>query len=363
MTRRRAIRPGVGVVVLLCALLSACGSGSGSQSLSPPPSVNPCPGQGSFAWNGGYDALTVRFPAIPLGESPPYYDPSTLPQNFSGTILRPSDQAGSPGRRPAVVLQHGHNGSQCGLWYLARALAGAGYVALVYTQPYDAIPDTIGVDDDAIVSAIDFLGSPQNPYSQYTNPSLIGLVGYSEGSIAVSYSQDLPEASNVDAIVALDNLKHWQSGDPGAAGQSCIPPELYPVTPRVPALGLAMDAVCPYQPANDGPDIKESGWTWWRSNGVPAMELVMRGFAHETFADGTKGGTSAQLQNVAYFVEAWFQRWLNGDYSADSRLLACSVHGQGTAGLLSQTFLSGAYLTEAQADTDDYAADLAQRCN
>lgn len=352
-----------------CTLPAACGGGGGSAGSSPPPPAppppyNPCPDRGNFSWEGGYDAAAVTFPSVPLGEPAPFYDQSNLPPSFDGTILRPADTGAYPGARPAVILQHGLNGSQCSLWYMARALAGAGYVTLVYTQPDNTIPDVIGVDFDAIVSAIDFLGSPQNPYAAETDAADIGLVGHSAGSSAVSYAQNLPEAADVKAIAALDNLKHWLEGDPGAAEQGCIPPEQYPVTARVPALGFAMDAVCPFNPNNDGTDIKEAGWSWWRGNTVPATELVMRGYTHLTFVDDPQsGGSSAQLETLAYFVEAWFDRWLNGNYSADQRLLACSVDGQNTADLLSQTFLSGVFLTEAGVNTVDYASALAGRCN
>ncbi|MGH8428070.1 MAG: dienelactone hydrolase family protein [Gammaproteobacteria bacterium] len=363
--KNTAIAAGLGFI---CTLLCACSSGGSPSSSppSPPPpppqAYNPCPDQGNFPWQGPFYAQAVTFPSIPLGETPPLYDPSTLPPDFSGTILRPADIQTYPGPRPAVVLQHGHNGNQCNLWYMARALAGAGYVAIVYTQPYNVIPDTLGVDFDAVVSAIDFLGSAQNPFYRYTNPAVIGIVGFSEGSTAASYVPNLPEAYAVHAVAALDNLKHWIGGDAGAAGQGCEPPEQYPTTPLVPALGFAMDEVCPDNPQNDGADIKETGWNWWRDNQIPSVELVMRGYAHATFGDGTYGGSSEQLQTLAYFVEAWFDRWLNDDFDADQQVLACTVNGQNTSGLLSQAFLSGAYLTEANIDTSDYATYLTQNC-
>lgn len=341
--------------------LAGCGGGSSSAPQSS--TYNPCPDRGNFSWEGSYVAEPVTFPSIPLGETPPFYDPSNLPSGFSGTILRPADTKSYPGPRPAIVLQHGHNGTQCGLWYMARALAGDGYVTITYTQPYNEIPATEGVDFDAVVSAIDFLGSQANPYYSHTDPANIGVVGYSEGSSAASYVPQLPEAYAVHAAVALDNLKHWLAGDSGAAGQGCVPPTQYPVAPTVPTLGFAMDFVCPDNPNSDAADIKEAGWSWWQQNGLPSIELVMRGYTHDTFTDGQQdGGTSEQLRTLAYFVEAWFDRWLNGNYDADQSLLACSVNGQATVNLLSENFLSGAYLDEAGVDTSDYATYLGQNC-
>ncbi|HEX5314177.1 MAG TPA: hypothetical protein VFX38_04605, partial [Gammaproteobacteria bacterium] len=74
------------------------------------------------------------------------------------------------------------------------------------------------------------------------------------------------------------------------------------------------------------------------------------------------GGSSRQLQTIAWFVEAWFDRWLNDDLSANQRLLACTVNGESTAGLLSDNFLSGVYLPDASVDTSDYKSYLGQHC-
>ena len=58
----------------------------------------------------------------------------------------------------------------------------------------------------------------------------------------------------------------------------------------------------------------------------------MAGYLHLDFA---VGGHEQQHRDLAYFVEAWFDRWLLGDPSAEDRLLADTVLGRPTASLLS----------------------------
>jgi dienelactone hydrolase len=271
---------------------------------------SPCATQPTFAWQGGSTAraVTVQAPGTPA---------------YQGTVLRP---AGKPGlrRRPAVVLMHGKGGSQCGLYWAARHLAGHGYVALVLTHD-GRLPG----HELAVRTGVRWLRSQ--------NVGRIGLAGHSQGSNAAMLAQDEP---GVRALVALDSLKAHATGDPAAA-VGCLPPPRRPITPTVPALGFAMDLPCVQRPTDTGPELKKTGHDLWRSAREPTMTLVMRGYAHSSF---TIRGTQRQLKDVGHFLLAWFDRYLRSDRRATDRLLAKRVNGRRTRTLLSTTYRSAAFL-------------------
>jgi hypothetical protein len=274
--------------------------------------------------------------------------------SYPGTILRPADTAAYPGARPVVVLQHGLGGNQCGQWWTAEDLAGHGYVTVVWSSPAGANQVEAFINaTDAMRSAIAFVRGPANPYAGYSDGSRIGLAGMSLGSVVTSFVQADPDPG-VLAAVALDTLRRWLTGDPGGAIGECLGDPGFEVTPRVPALGFAMDRPCTQKPDYAPPDLKQAGYLHWRARGIPTMELVMAGYQHTDFS---VGADEQQRRDLSYFVEAWFDRWLLGDPAAEDRLLADTVLGRPTASLLSTRFLSGAYLPP-RIDTSDYLAYL-----
>src|SRR5215216_3611470 len=179
---------------------------------------NPCPGVPGFDWQG---RSVVRQVTVQVGVGPAY----------EGTVLRPRRPLRRLGRMPAVVLMHGAGGSQCGLWWAARHLAGHGYVTLVITHDGNLIEHV-----QAVRTGVRWLRSPSNPFRDVTLRNRIGLAGHSQGSNASMLAQD---ESGVRALVALDSLKRFARGD-RAAAIGCGR-RRSPVTPRVPALGFAMD--------------------------------------------------------------------------------------------------------------------------
>jgi hypothetical protein len=280
--------------------------------------------------------------------------PVTIPPSYDGDLFRPADTKAYPGKRPAIALMHGRGGNKCALAWAARLLAAHGYVTLVWT-----VPGTAAASDPnppailATERAITFLRSPSNPYKHYIRRNNLGLAGHSLGATAVSYVQGISKP--VQAIVALDNLKKFTYGDPATA-LGCAPAMSHPGTPRVPALGLAMDQPCASDAAKTD---KQYGFRTWREAKLPTMELVMRGFAHTDFS---RSGSDAKLQRVAYYLLAWFDRWLQGDQSQCARLLSSQPLGipiaqmlsarQALVGQPSTAFHSGAYLP-GTIDTDD----------
>ena len=201
-------------------------------------------------------------------------------QPLTGTVFWPQQEKKS--LLPAVVLLHGSGATQCDLFSLAGLLAKNGYVTLTLNQPDNrtASSETSGVE--ALYSALAFLKSPANPAP--TQSDEVALVGHSEGAGVVSMAQGLPGFEAVRAIVALDNLRHWLTGDPGSAVRSCDKKRAGEVTPRVPALGFAKDGPCTAT-GDTTPEVKLSGWEWWRRNGVASVELVPTGYEHLTFTD------------------------------------------------------------------------------
>jgi hypothetical protein len=294
--------------------------------------ADPCPGVQGYDWQGRSVARQV---AVQVAEGPAY----------GGTVLRPRRRP--RGRVPGVVLMHGAGGSQCGLWWAARHLAGHGYVTLVLTHD-----GNLAGHEQAVRTGVRWLRSPSNPFRALTLRNRIGLAGHSQGSNASMLAQDEP---GVRALVALDSLKRFARGDRAAAigcGRRRTP-----VTPLVPALGFAMDGPCANRPDLIVPDLKKTGHSLWRAAGRPTMTLVMRGTEHSSF---TSRGTEEQLRGVGHFLLAWLDRYLERDRPATKRLLARRVAGDPTRRLLSTTFRSAAYLP-GRIDCQDYASCLRAR--
>jgi hypothetical protein len=287
------------------------------------------------------------------------------PGQFSGVVFgpEPPDQI-APGssRLPVVSLQHGagdNDSTICALSWAAKYLAGHGYITEIHQAPKppneSLEPQTInGIR--ATASAVEFMRSPQNPYAAITDTERIGAGGSSMGSIVVSYIQGNPPPSDaisaqagldlsdldVDTIIAYDNLRRWLRGDPGGARSECVGETEFEVIPRVPALGFAMDELCPQQVGSPlDPKTKQPGWSWWRESGIPSMSLVMRGFGHTDF---TQTGDEEQRIKLAHYTRLWFDRWLKDSPELESDLLAPTVNGEPTVDILSQQFSSAACL-------------------
>jgi hypothetical protein len=275
---------------------------------------------------------------------------------YAATILRPADTTTYPGVRPVALLQHGAGGNQCAQWWSAQHLAGHGYIALIWRSPPGA-NTTEGFRNavDAMRSALVFVRSSANPFGEFTDANRIGLLGHSLGSVVVSFVQQDGDPG-VRAIAALDTLRRWINGDPGGAVNECATAAVGEITPRVPALGFAMDAPCNSLPNVTPPDLKLAGYDRWREAGVPVMELVMAGYNHLAFASP---GSEQQHRELAHFIQAWFDRWVLGDEPAEDLLVADAVLGRPMHDLLSTRFLSGAYLPGLAIDSRDYAAFLA----
>ena len=323
----------------------------------------------SFEWQGEWQQDDgICFPSKQSGAQLRAY--LVVPKNID--TLR--------GPLPVVVISPGSSGIAFARYYLwsARDLAGHGYIALVVDPQGNGRSEIVGDPTrcgasgcpgvpaqnafnyvDALQSATDFVFTRGHPWLQKADLTKIGLAGHSLSSRAANYLQGVDD--RIDAVVAWDNLASTLEGDVGtpSGGGSCgqliggqIPGASIPVTPRVPTMGQASDAIGTCNPTNSDPDIKKAGYFHWRQAGVPSMQVVFLGSAHGDWAQ-SRNSVELQLQSFEYYTRNWFDLYLKGDQSAAARLLATEVLGQKLEQVMSANFRSAAFVPAAKADCDD----------
>jgi hypothetical protein len=321
--------------------------------------------QPDLSWEGRYQSRTVIVRSDTTGAQ------------LYATLYGPLKLTSSARRRPIVVVGPGEEATQALYAWSARDLASHGYVAMTIdpqdvgyanafapggcgaptgTDPQTVCPGawgTVVTYADALRSGVDYMLSKHDPWRRWVNGARVGLAGHSLSSRAASWLQGVDP--RIKAIVAWDNLTSLREGDAGTpsgggtAGALIggeTPGTDVPVTPRVPALGEASDATGTTEPTNTDPDQKETAYNVWRSKGLPSMEVVVAGSGHLDWAQSVTSSAKqlAELPVFEYYTRAWFDRWLRGERSATSRLLARTVDGQSLSTLLSTKFRSGAFL-------------------
>lgn len=338
-----------------------------------------------FGWEGTYRSQEAWFPSRQSGAM------------LYGTLFAPPLSAGA-GPFPGVVILPGSLvGIQSQYAWAGRYLASHGYVALtadpqgvgksqsvgscyVGSPPSgSSVGPCPGVPyqqtsnwEDAGESALDYFLSAKNPYGSVVNHSRIGMAGHSLAARAISYLQGVDK--RIGAVVAWDNLASNDEGDAGSpttgppvssVGGLQAPGSGNPVVPRVPAMGQASESGS--QTASPGSTIKKTAFNLWRSRGVASMELDFAGSAHLDWGQYTEEGQtyntaahSLEVETFAYYTVAWFDRFLKGEKRATTRLLATTVLGQPAPGLLSATYLSGAYLPRDGVNTSNLRLCLSQ---
>ena len=302
-----------------------------------------CPATGSYAnpvcfsWQGTWTERAVSVPRLP----------GALLASYQGEVFEPT----TSGTRPAVAIMHGLGGRMQDVWWLARYLAGHGYVVVTVTNSAsDSQTFT-----DAVLAMERYLVA--SAAGLRVDLARVGLAGHSAGARAVSLVQSRTDVVRAAAVVALDNLQSTEQGDAGSAvyNPSCLGAASTPIPPVAPALGIAMDSPS-YTCSSTDPDVKKTAWSRWRAAGLPAVEVVDKGSNHLTFAQTTvtSGSDGAQLHVPAYVARAWFDRWLLGDGTAVARLFDPRAElGAGREAFLSTTFRSAAYLPDRGVDCAD----------
>jgi dienelactone hydrolase len=182
-----------------------------------------------------------------------------------------------------------------------------------------------------VVSGIDFMLSPANPYLKDTKTDSIGIAGWSLGGRVLSRTQE--EDLRIDALVAWDNLAVSETGDDGSPLCRNQPQVIRKA--RVPALGQSSDGCF-----GKSAEAKKTAFEHWRASKTPAMQVVFKGANHFFWSARAR---ESQHEIAHYYTLAWFDRWLKGDRSASERLLARTVLGNGLENLLSSTYHSGAF--------------------
>jgi dienelactone hydrolase len=296
--------------VAAAALATILGTGA---AVAPARAAGPCPYEWPFTQPSRSLYKHVSVPAVAATTAPG--------RSYDGLVARPKKlPTGTSARHlPGIVILHGRGGNKCSQWWVARLLAGHGFIALVLTVPPGADPGPAAAAEAtaAAKAGVKFLRSASDPYRANLNGARLGLVGYSQGSLGVTATQH--DLKPVRATVQYDNLRAFALGDPG--GPTCAAPS-NPVTPRVPSLGVGSETGCTDAAT---PADKLAGWRAWHAAGIPAMETVLAGVQHPTFNGGPPYNDPAHtiaLRRTGYYTFNWFDRWLHGNAAATGRLLS-----------------------------------------
>jgi dienelactone hydrolase len=282
-----------------------------------------------------------------------------------------------PAKRPGIVITNGSVQAPEQLyWFVAQTLAKHGYVVMTWDAQNQGQSDSQGEAPDqnegfpaqtdgrpffdGTEDALNFffssaahpyvplkscesgtghapkqnrrvkagLNAGFNPFWQLLDASRVGIAGHSFGAAGVSYIGQFDP--RVDAIVAWDNLG---GSDPSASGgrtseQPCpSDPSQRAAKPTTkPALGMSADYFIPPEPNTSDPDpLAKSKHSFnYSKAGVDTGELIIRGGTHYDFDWIPNPAFTATLRGadeIAWYTNAWFDKYVKGDPTADKRLL------------------------------------------
>ena len=296
---------------------------------------------------------------------------------------------GGPERKPLIVITTGSVQAPEQLyWGQAAVLAKHGYVVLTYDVQGQGRSDTFGEGADEMdgvpsqegrpfydntEDALDFalstpgdpydprpsctsgtdhspkqdrrvgdgLNAAYNPLAELVDPSRVGIAGHSLGAAAVSYVGQIDD--RVDAIVAWDNLRSPDGGQPPGGGPGG-PPDCdsgsspRPASPPItkPALGISNDYGIAPSPNTSDPDPQSGndGFVAYKEAGVDSLQFHIRGGTHEesAFIPGMTVpilglATLRGPDLVGWYSTAWFDKHVRCadasgcEQEADDRLL------------------------------------------
>lgn len=312
----------------------------------------------------GWVSHAVRFPSRRTGAS------------LHGVVFTPSPPPS--GSLPAVVVAPGSGGlTEAGYRWAARDLATRGYLVLTVDpqgvgrsaavgeppcgapaagdpRPCPGVPFQQAANYlDAITSALDALETEVVGEWAAVDETSIGVAGHSLSARAAGYLQGVD--ARIAAVVAWDNLASDLHGDEGSASGSRttstfvdgdLPGAEVPVTPRIPALGMANGGAGTTTPTERDPEIKKAGFDVWRAARVPSFELVFASANHGSWYEpvpGDRQERARQLRLFAHYTRAWFDRWLRDDTAATTELLTDEIDGLPVTNDLSTSFRSAAF--------------------
>jgi dienelactone hydrolase len=282
-----------------------------------------------------------------------------------------------PAKRPGVVITNGSVQAPEQLyWFVAQTLAKRGYVVLTWDAQNQGQSDSQGEAPDqnegfpaqadgrpffdGTQDALDFffstaskpfvprkscesgtshapkqnrrvkagLNAGYNPFWRLLDASRVGIAGHSFGAAGVSYIGQFDP--RVDAIVAWDNLGGSDpNGSSGRTSEEPCPadPSQRAAKPLTkPALGMSADYFIPPMPKASDPDPLDKSTQSFKYSkaGVDTGELIIRGGTHYDFDWIPNPGFTATLRGadmIAWYTNAWFDKYVKRDASADKRLL------------------------------------------
>ena len=282
-----------------------------------------------------------------------------------------------PAKRPGIVITNGSiQAPETLYWWAAQMLAKAGYLVVTYDPQEQGRSDTFGEGADRMEGvpsqtagntffdwtqdAIDFLlSSPANPFCarpsrsgtshcdkqqrrvkegrnaafnpfwDMVDPERIGIAGHSYGASGVSWvgQQD----TRVDAVVAWDNLCAPNvapgGGGPTGGGACSSGGQGDPPGFRAPSLGITNDSFTGNESKNSDPDPTEKSRasSQFSKAGVDTGSIAIRGGTHFEYSYLPSRAFRATLRGIdlaAFYTNAWFDKYVKGDPSADARLLS-----------------------------------------
>ncbi|MEK6806379.1 MAG: hypothetical protein AABY95_07000 [Pseudomonadota bacterium] len=309
----------------------------------------------AWDWQAGWQSCEVLFPSRLHG--------STL----YAVLFAPENIDLAHDKLPVVVIAPGSIiGLQSQYHWSARELASYGYIALtvdpqgVGNSELAAYPQTADNYIDAVVSALDFIESPDNPLRENADTAQMGAAGHSLSAYGLSWLQG--EEPRLRALVAWDYLATTATGNNGDGDQIVggeVPglAPLRPVQPRIPAMGQSNDS-------GEGGDAeaKKDAYTLWRDAGVASMQISFLGKAHLDWSQGQVASNdsaspkSQEMRLFQYYTRAWFDLWLKNDRSAIDRLTATEVFELPLDAIYSQKFRSALFLPTSGIDCPDITA-------
>lgn len=333
--------------------------------------------QVDYDWNAGYRRLPVSFTS------------ARTCATLAGDLYGPPD-LDEHGPLPSVLVLPPSGGvaTKEQVAYVARTLAGQGYVALSvdpqgvggsdlvawppcgtepgysHPSPCEGVPFQ-RMDNwmEAGRTGLDFLLGPDNPWAAHVDATRVGATGHSLGARTASYLQDPAydrgpgTAPRVHAVVGLDNLSSNYFGDSSASSNGGTTNNLVngqplggdgPIAVTAPGLGLASDE------EGGDPDEKKAASDHFRAGGQWSGMLVFEGVAHGEFGQQASS-VEADLKRFAHYTLAWFDRWLRDDPTALDRLLVRELDGVPVETYLSDTKRSGWFLP-GLTDCEDWRA-------
>jgi hypothetical protein len=207
-------------------------------------------------------------------------------------------------------------------------------------HPYEPVPSCTSAtghaakQNDRVARGLD---AAYNPFWELIDRGEVGLAGHSYGAAGVSYIAQWDP--RVKAVVAWDNLggpgphdAPIPGGPPGSSGTigeadcPADPSARTTVAITKPGLGISADYGLPPLPNTSLPDPngKSTESLAFTKAGVDTGEIIIRGGSHLDFSFIPNQAFGASLRGadlIAWYTTAWFDKYLKGDPTADSRLL------------------------------------------